>query len=297
MNLPTISLITPSYNQAQYLPKTMRSVLNQNYPRLEYFVMDGGSSDNSSQIIEHYAEQLTGWVSQKDSGQADAINQGFARSTGEIMGWLNSDDILFPGALMAIGSYFAAHPEVDVVCGWSLFFREEHPSAGSGISIWYLHEPLGLRLEYLLYSSYFLPQESVFWRRRVYEQIGELDLNCHVLPDHDYFIRMGLIGVQSATIRPPIGCFRQHKEQKTANKGAVRQNQQRIQSHHLENLGVTASQARRRRAYWQRRMIAERALRKLWRLTVERRKVAQVLKESEGYLKSLSNRQSGRNKA
>ena len=96
MNLPRISLVTPSYNQAQDLPQTIRSVLNQNYPRLEYFVMDGGSSDESPQIIEHYADQLTGWVSQKDRGQADAINQGFARSTGEILGWLNSDECASP---------------------------------------------------------------------------------------------------------------------------------------------------------------------------------------------------------
>lgn len=276
MNLPTISLVTPSYNQAQYLPQTIRSVLNQNYPHLEYFVMDGGSSDNSPQIIEHYASQLTDWVSQKDRGQADAINQGFARSTGEILGWLNSDDILFPGALMAIGSYFAAHPEIDVVMGWSLFFREQQ--------IWYLHDPLPLRLEYLLYSSYFLPQESVFWRRRVYEQVGELDLNCHVLPDHDYFIRMGLIGAQSAIIRGPIGGFRQHKNQATANKENIKRYEQRIKANFLEKLGITPTQARRRRAYWQRRMKFERALRKLWRLTVERQKVAQVLKEAEGYL-------------
>lgn len=295
MNLPTISLITPSYNQAQYLPQTIRSVLNQKYPHLEYFVIDDASTDNSPKIIEHYAEPLTSWVKQKNSGQADTINQGFARSTGEIMGWLNSDDILWPGALKAIGSYFATHPEVDVVCGWSLFFREEHPSTGSGTNpsassgsrIWYLHEPLGLRLEYLLYSSYFLPQESVFWRRRVYEQIGELDLDCHVMPDHDYFIRMARVGAQSATIRHPIGGFRNHNEQKTAKKKVVKQNQQRIQANHLEKLGVTPAQAQPRRAYWQRRMKAERALRKLWRLTVERQKVAQVLKESQRYLRRL----------
>lgn len=286
MSLPTISLITPSYNQAQYLPQTIRSVLNQNYPHLEYFLMDGGSSDNSPQIIEHYADELTDWVSQKDRGQADAINQGFARSTGEILGWLNSDDMLWPDALMAIGSYFAAHPEIDIVMGWSLSFGEEHSSADSGIRAWYLNEPLGLRLEYLLYSGYLLPQESVFWRRRVYQQIGELDLNLYLL-DHDYFIRMALIGAQSAILRRPIGGFRQHNQQKTDNKAAIQHSQQQIQANHLEKLGITLTQAQRRRAYWQRRVIVERALRKLWRLTIERQEVAQVLKESERYLSRL----------
>ena len=140
-------------------------------------------------------------------------------------------DILWPGALMAIGTYFAAHPEVDVVMGWSLFFHEQHPSAGSGTSIWYLHDPLPLRLEYLLYSSYFLPQESVFlpssgqaWRRRVYEQIGELDLDFYLL-DHDYFIRMARIGAQSATLRRPIGGFRQHNKHCASRTLGVENNQ------------------------------------------------------------------------
>ena len=117
-------------------------------------------------------------------------------------------DILCPGALMAIGTYFAAHPEVDVVMGWNLVFRKQ---AASRAKIIYVHEALGLHLEYLLYSNYFLPQESTFWRRRVYERIGELDLNLYVL-DHDYFIRMALIGAHYATLRRPIGFFRKHNK-------------------------------------------------------------------------------------
>ena len=133
-------------------------------------------------------------------------------------------DILCPGALMAIGTYFAAHPEVDVVMGWNLVFRKpfdtstgsaprklREQQAGSGAKIIYVHEALGLHLEYLLYSNYFLPQESTFWRRRVYERIGELDLNLYVL-DHDYFIRMALIGAHYATLRRPIGGFRKHNK-------------------------------------------------------------------------------------
>ena len=143
-------------------------------------------------------------------------------------------DILCPGALMTIGAYFAAHPKVDVVIGWNLTFREQDSStlrqaqgtAGSGSRIVYLYKPLGLHLDYLLYCKYFMPQESVFWRRRVYEQacpdvgrIGELDLDLYLL-DHDYFpprfavrsIRMALIDAQSATLHRPIGGFRKHNK-------------------------------------------------------------------------------------
>lgn len=278
MRLPSISLVTPSYNQAQFLSQTIRSVLAQEYPYLEYLIYDGGSTDDSPQIIKHYADHLSGWVSRKDGGQADAINQGFARSTGEILGWLNSDDVLWPGALMAIGDYFAAHPEVDVVMGWSLFF--------CGEKILYLHEPLGLRLQYLLYSGYFLPQESVFWRRCVYEQIGKLDVH-HYVFDHDYFIRMAQMGRRSTTLRQPIGGFRRHDQQKTADRRVLQQSQQQIQSDHQQKMGITPAQAKCLRAYWQRRMRAERAIRKLRRLALERRKVALILKHSESYLRHL----------
>lgn len=277
--LPKITLVTPSYNQACYLSQTIQSVLDQHYPALEYFVMDGGSTDHSPQILRQYTNQLSGWVSRSDRGQADAINQGFAGSSGAILGWLNSDDLLWTGALIAIGAYFATHPEVDVVMGWSLFFREQH--------IWYLHEPLGLRLEYLLYSNYFLPQESVFWRRRVYEQIGELDLDLYVL-DHDYFIRMALIGAHAAVLHRPIGGFRYHSQQKIANQKVLQQSQQQIQTNYLVKLGIAPAQVQQRRIYWGLHMKLDRAVRKLRRLSMEQSKTKKVVLESERYLGCLA---------
>ena len=117
MILPKISVVTPSFNQAPFLEETIQSVLSQGYPDLEYIVMDGGSTDGSAEIIGKYADRLTDWKSAKDGGQADAIRTGFARATGEILCWLNSDDTIAPGTLRRIGEFFAANPDVDLVYG------------------------------------------------------------------------------------------------------------------------------------------------------------------------------------
>ncbi|MBL8121111.1 MAG: glycosyltransferase, partial [Anaerolineae bacterium] len=115
--LPRITLVTPSYNQAAYLERTIRSVIDQDYPALQYLIMDGGSTDGSVEIIRRYERHLDGWVSQPDGGQSDAINQGFARAEGEIMTWLNSDDVLLPGALRLVGEIFARWPEIAWLTG------------------------------------------------------------------------------------------------------------------------------------------------------------------------------------
>ena len=114
---PKISIITPSYNQGQFLEQTILSILSQDYPNLEYIIMDGGSSDNSVEIIRKHEDNLTYWVSEPDKGQSDAINKGFQRATGDILTWLNSDDYYLPGTLHTVAEYFTQHPDVECIYG------------------------------------------------------------------------------------------------------------------------------------------------------------------------------------
>jgi glycosyltransferase involved in cell wall biosynthesis len=125
--LPKISIITPSFNQGKYIEQTILSVLNQNYPNLEYIIIDGGSTDETVSIIKKYESQITYWVSEKDNGQTDAINKGFAKCSGQIFNWLNSDDYYEPNALHTIAQLFMNHPTAQVVCGKEWGFQDQQP--------------------------------------------------------------------------------------------------------------------------------------------------------------------------
>ena len=125
--LPKISVVTPSYNQGKYIEQTIQSVLDQHYPNLEYIIIDGGSTDNTVDIIKKYQEQITYWISEPDEGQTDAINKGFAKCTGEIFNWINSDDYYEPGALIKVGNLFKQHSNINLVCGKEWGFNDAHP--------------------------------------------------------------------------------------------------------------------------------------------------------------------------
>jgi glycosyltransferase involved in cell wall biosynthesis len=207
-SLPKITVVTPSYNQGDFLEATIRSVLLQGYPHLEYFVMDGGSSDDSPAIIQKYAHFLTGWVSEPDEGQANAINKGFARSTGAIMGWLNSDDILQPGALLTIGAAFAKHPPVKVVTS----FRKLIDADGQPIVNWTRGIPSAYHVRY----RNIIAQETTYWRREVYQKLGPLDESYRFALDYEYWQRM-LAACYTFTLLPAfLGGFRQHEASKTS---------------------------------------------------------------------------------
>lgn len=128
MNFPKISIVTPSYNQGQFIEQTITSVLDQNYPNLEYIIIDGGSTDNTIEVIKKYQDRLSYWVSEPDQGQTDAINKGFAKCSGDIFNWLNSDDYYEPNALDQIAKLFLSKPNVQVVCGKEWGFNNENPS-------------------------------------------------------------------------------------------------------------------------------------------------------------------------
>ncbi len=181
-----ISIITPSFNQAAYLEQTMNSVLNQDYPHIEYIVVDGGSTDGSVEIIKKYADKLTYWVSEKDRGQADAINKGFARATGEIIAWLNSDDYYLPGTVSTVVKVFAERPDVLLVYGDMLAVDENGKTFNT---LTYKQ----LTLEDLLCFQ-IIGQPAVFMRRSALQAAGGLDLTFHFLLDHYLWIRIAQLG-------------------------------------------------------------------------------------------------------
>jgi glycosyltransferase involved in cell wall biosynthesis len=179
---PRVSIITPSYNQAAFLEETIQSVFAQEYPDLEYFIIDGGSTDGSVELIQRYADRLAGWVSEKDRGQAEAINKGFARATGEIVAWINSDDYYLPGALREAVGALTAHPECGMVFGDVVSID----GAGTPINVmtygdWGLDELMQFNI---------IGQPAVFLRRAVLEQAGGLDLAYHYLLDHQLWLRV-----------------------------------------------------------------------------------------------------------
>ncbi len=207
---PTVSIVTPSYDQGRYLEETIRSVLLQGYPRLEYLIVDGGSTDKSVEIIKQYEPFLAYWVSEKDNGQSHAINKGFARATGEIMGWLNSDDLLQQHACCHVANAFHRMPEADFVYGQCL---RMDASSRAGTPMWV--KEFSLR-GHAVYGC-VVPQPSCFWRRSAYLRIGPLREDLHFIMDDEYWRRAAVAGCAFARIDDVLSLFRNHKAQKTAD--------------------------------------------------------------------------------
>ena len=163
-NPPKISVITPSYNQGKFIAKTIESVVNQHYPNLEYIVVDGNSTDNSSEVIKSYEDKISYWVSEPDKGHGNALNKGFAQSSGEIMAWINSDDLYMPWTLRTVAEVFTAYPEVDWIVGISSFIRN-----GGIFNIDRVYKNI---YDYLIGDFQWIQQESVFWRRSLWDKAG-----------------------------------------------------------------------------------------------------------------------------
>jgi len=207
-NALKISIVTPSFEQGRFLDRTIYSVVTQNYPSLEYVVQDGGSTDNTVDVLRRFDRLLTAWTSEQDAGQADAINRGFARTNGEIMAWLNSDDLLLPGALAVVAGYFAQHPEVDVVYGNRVMIDESDGQIGA----WVLpkHDDRALTL------ADYVPQETLFWRRRIWNAVGGfVDTEFKFAVDWDLLLRFRHAGAKIVHVPRFLGAFRVHADQKT----------------------------------------------------------------------------------
>jgi len=208
---PRICIATPSYQQSQFLERTMLSVLDQGYPNLAYGVQDGGSTDGSVGIITRHVARLAHAESTPDNGQADAIRRGFDKlyaGRDDIMGWLNSDDVLMPGALHFIGAYFAKHPEVDVIYGHRVVIDEQDREIGR----WFLPRYHADTLKWFD----LVPQETMFWRASCFEQIGGMDPSFQFALDWDLLLRFEQAGFNIRRVPYFLGCFRVHTEQKTS---------------------------------------------------------------------------------
>lgn len=201
-----MTIVTPSYNQGQYIEETIRSVLLQGYPDLEYIIIDGGSSDGTIGIIQKYARWLSYWVSEPDKGQSDAINKGFARSTGEILAWLNSDDTYLPSALTQAALAFQTYSEAAVVHGKSQACDEK------GVPLYHLGRHFNMKL--MLTEANQIAQPSAFIRRRYAERAGPLNITYHYSMDLDYWLRLSLLGDLSF-VDELWSIFRCHSNSKT----------------------------------------------------------------------------------
>jgi glycosyltransferase involved in cell wall biosynthesis len=210
-----ITIVTPSYNQGQFLEETIQSVLGQCYPNLEYIVMDGGSTDNSVEIIKKYEKHLAHWVSEKDGGQSAAINAGFGRATGDILGWLNSDDMYLPGALSRIASHLdPSKPEI--VFGNCLHISENNKATyGSDVEASSANVPLTVQ-DYII-------QPSAFWTKAAWKAVGILDADLTYGFDWDWFLRAEKQNVVFSPIAKYLSVYRLHEAHKTGTGGDKRQ--------------------------------------------------------------------------
>jgi carbamoyltransferase len=226
-SLPTVALVTPSYKQGAFIRATVDSVLGQGYPKLRYIVMDGGSTDETPAILASYGDRLD-WWSGPDRGQADAINKGFERVSGEIMGWVNSDDLLLPGTLAHVARFFRDHPAIDLVYGHRIIIDE----GGQEVGRWVLprHDPAALAF------SDYVPQETLFWRASVWAAVGPLDAGFHYAMDWDLLLRAQRAGFRFQRLQRFLGCFRVHGEQKTAQTTELTQEMDQLRAAHFGRL-------------------------------------------------------------
>jgi glycosyltransferase involved in cell wall biosynthesis len=211
---PRITVVTPSFNQAAYLEATILSVLGQRYPDLEYFVYDGGSTDGSEAVIKRYESELAGWVCERDEGQSDAINRAFERSTGDILCWLNSDDLHWAHTLREVARCLAGRTEQPIIISGGCVIFHEGENRG-GIIAPTPHDPERLkRCDYIV-------QPSTFWTRAAWQQVGKLDQSLHYAFDWDWFLR-ALPICRFETVPAILSSYRIHSQHKSSGGSSKR---------------------------------------------------------------------------
>jgi glycosyltransferase involved in cell wall biosynthesis len=216
LQYPKISLVTPSLNQGKFIEATIESVLSQNYPNLEYIIMDGGSKDNTLAVLKRYSNQLK-WVSEKDAGQTNAINKGLRMASGEILAYLNADDILLPGTLLKVAQQFMEHPQTMWVTGKCRIIDEDNREIRKLITA-YKNLWLHLCHPSILLITDYISQPATFWRASMTSEMGYLDESLHYVMDYEYWLR--LYAKYPPTFIPEyLAAFRIHLQSKTTSTG------------------------------------------------------------------------------
>jgi glycosyltransferase involved in cell wall biosynthesis len=209
---PLITVVTPSLNQGRFLERTIRSVVTQDYPNIEYIILDGGSTDNSIDIIRNYQDRISYWISEPDGGQADALRKGFAMAKGDILCWLNGDDLFLPGACSAVADYFANNPSTHALSGGAYLIDVD----GHFLKRWPPALSLGCSATFdklRFHGMGQIIQPATFWRRQAYEKVGGIDPSLEINMDHDLFIRLAKLG-PFGNIRRFVAVFRYYMESK-----------------------------------------------------------------------------------
>ena len=206
MDYPKISIITPSYNQGRFIEEAILSVKNQGYPNFEHIIIDGGSTDETLDVLKRYPHLI--WVSEPDRGQSDALNKGFKMATGEIIGWLNSDDYFLDEAFEKVITFFQQHPDADMIYG-NYYFVDEHRNILKAMRI------LDFDLNLTLYYGCYMPTSGSFFHRRVFQEGDYLDVDFHYIMDGEFLVRLGLKGRKLQHIPEFLSCFRWHGDNKS----------------------------------------------------------------------------------
>jgi glycosyltransferase involved in cell wall biosynthesis len=204
---PLVSIIMPSYNQGQFIEASIRSVLEQDYPKIEFIIVDGGSKDESVEIIQKYQDRLAWWVSEKDQGQTDALDKGFAHASGEVLAWLNSDDTYFPGTIREAVAFLKDHPQVGMVYAGARLIDDQGKTIGQFAA---------RQTDYhsMLRGSVHIPQATTFFRADLWRQVGPLDISLYYAFDYDLWVKLARVS-EIRYLPRQWASFRIHSQGKT----------------------------------------------------------------------------------